>query len=103
LLLAALIVGALVVGGVFTFRVVLSGVPFIDEWHCSKGEAPATNEVGGSACFPEGATLPAGMVWDPLGNRPFSCEDRRGWTEIYRNQETDCLRDGIDLPDGWSS
>lgn len=102
LLLAALVAGVLVAGGLVTYRLVLSGVPVIDEWQCSKGEAPATNDGGGRDCFPEGAVLPAGMVWDPLGNRPFSCDGRRGWTVIYRGQETDCLRDGIELPDGWS-
>ena len=108
--LAALVAGVLV-GGVlisFVFRLVaigylfLSGVPVMDEWQCSKGQAPAVNSIGGRNCFPEGATLPAEYTWDSLGNRPFSCDGRRGWTVIYRNQETDCLRDGIEMPDGWS-
>lgn len=102
MLLAALIAGVLVVGGVLTYRLFLSGVPIIDEWQCSKGQAPAEAQGGGRDCFPEGETLPAGYTWDPLGNRPFSCDGRWGWTLIHRNQETDCLRDGIELPDGWS-
>lgn len=99
----AAVVGVVLVGAAIgVYRVAFSGVPFIDEWHCPKGEAPATYQDGGSNCFPDGSTLPDGVTWDPLGNRPFSCDGRRGWTVIHRGQESDCLRDGRNLPDGWS-
>jgi hypothetical protein len=86
----------------FLFRFFFSGVPLIDEWHCSRGEAPVEFQGGGGACFAKGSDLPDGAVWDPLGNRPFSCDGRRGWTVIHRVGAEDCLRDGLELPQGWS-
>jgi hypothetical protein len=79
------------------------GVPLlIDEWQCSEGEAPITYDEGGRDCEPVGAQLPRGARWDPLGNRPFSCANRWGWTVIDRGQEEDCLRDGLPMPAGWT-
>ena len=80
-----------------------SGTPFPlwDEWYCSTGEAPALFDKGGGSCYPDGATLPVGTSWDPLGNRPFVCEGRRGWTVIHHGTTDDCLRDGRELPEGW--
>ncbi len=84
------------------YRFVYLGTPLLDEWYCSKGEAPYQLDGGGSACSPEGNELPAGAAWDPLGNRPFSCDSRRGWTVIHRGDLEDCLRDGLEMPAGWS-
>jgi hypothetical protein len=73
--------------------------PVGDEWVCSRGEAPA-----GNACYPRDATLPAGVTWDPLGNRPmpYNC-DKDGWTRIARDRgdEQDCLNDNLAVPVGW--
>jgi hypothetical protein len=93
---------SLLVASLLLYRLVYQGVPLIDEWYCSKGEAPVDFEGGGGACFPEGGALPAGAAWDPLGNRPLSCDGRRGWTVIHRGLAEDCLRDGEELPEGWS-
>src|SRR5690349_3780581 len=82
--LTAVVASALLVS-LLLYRFVYMGVPLYDEWHCSKGEAPVEFDGGdgGRACFPEGAALPAGAAWDPLGNRPFTCHKRRGCTEIH--------------------
>ena len=58
----------------------------------------------GSACFAEGAELPKGCRWDPLGNRPLSYNcDKDGWVEIeqVRGHDTDCMAEGTRMPDGW--
>ncbi|MEP7089908.1 MAG: hypothetical protein ABI776_07325 [Nocardioidaceae bacterium] len=101
---AAVLVGAgLVVLGGFD--------PMGDEWVCSDGEAPAGPAHGpGGACYAAGATLPAGVVWDPFGNRPmpYNC-DKDGWVPIERtteqrgvsNDEMDCVRTGTELPGRW--
>lgn len=78
------------------------GIPLWDEWHCSKGEAPVDLDDGGSFCLSKGSTLTAGQTWDSLGNRPFSCAGRRGWTVIHRDGTEDCLSDGLEIPEGWS-
>ena len=91
----------LVVSLLFYWFVYL-GTPLWDEWYCSKGEAPVKFQDGGGTCLPEGSKLPPGAAWDPLGNRPFSCDGRRGWTVIHRDDAKDCLRDGLEIPEGWS-
>jgi len=45
--------------------------PVGDEWDCSPGEFPATNQAGGSACFRNGDELPPGWRADPKGNQPL--------------------------------
>lgn len=45
--------------------------PVGDEWDCSPGEFPATNEAGGSSCFENGSELPTGWRADPQGNQPI--------------------------------
>lgn len=102
-LIGITLLAAAVVGGVALARFQFG--PLIwDEWVCAEGEAPALKNGGGSACFAEDAELPEGWAWDPLGNRPFSCDHRRGWTAIedLQTQETDCLADGLALPEGWA-
>ncbi|MEI5674038.1 MULTISPECIES: hypothetical protein [unclassified Nocardioides] len=79
----------------------IRGVPLIDEWQCSDGEVPVTYPEGGADCLREGAELPAGATLDPLGNRPFSCDQRWGWTVVVKGEDEDCLRDGRPLPEGW--
>lgn len=114
---ALVVVGALAaltlvaVGG-YAGYLKVSGTPFIDEWVCSDGEAPVTMAEGGSYCETEGATLPAGHTWHPLGNRPLECEDRWGWERAYTTWATDdaqdpgfeigCVRRDTALPDGWN-
>ncbi|TWG91045.1 hypothetical protein L615_008400000040 [Nocardioides sp. J9] len=104
IVLAVLAVPVLLVGAVVGYFVV-SGTPFWDEWQCSEGEAPYHFADGGTACAAEGSELPEGAQWDPLGNRPFECHDRWGWTEIERigaeDEGTDCLKEGRPVPDGW--
>jgi hypothetical protein len=73
--------------------------PMGDEWQCSDGEAPA-----GNSCYPLDEPLPAGVTWDPLGNRPMSYNcDKDGWTLIQRDGRDlqDCLNDNLPLPAGW--
>lgn len=83
------------------------GVPLDDEWACSKGEAPIEYANGGGGeCLPDDTPddqLPKGAHWDPLGNRPLSCHNRRGWTEVEETKTGDkgCLKDGLALPEGW--
>lgn len=85
----------------------LSGTPIMDEWECGDGEAPVLVEDGGSYCAEEGAQLEPGEHWDPLGNRPFICEDRWGWTEVEPiapgpgDQGTECVPDDQPVPDGY--
>ena len=73
-----------------------------DEWYCSSGEFPVSFQDGGSGCYTQGDTLPAGSVRDPLGNRPFNCENRPGWRQIQRGDDNDCLKKGMALPSGFS-
>lgn len=79
------------------------GVPFPDEWQCSPGESPVYDlQGGGRSCFHEAGDLTAGATRDPLGNRPLSCDGRRGWTVIHRRVTEDCLQDGRQVPEGWT-
>lgn len=50
---------------------IVSGGPVADEWDCSKGEYPAFNQRGGSACFTYGERLPRGWTAYPKGNQPL--------------------------------
>ena len=54
--------------------------PMGDEWVCSDGEAPGGTHGHYNQCYPEDTPLPAGIVWDPFGNRPmpYNC-DKDGW------------------------
>src|SRR5688500_17303696 len=90
---SAVLVPVLIAVGFFVYQFVYIGAPLWDEWHCSKGEAPVDFPGGGTVCLSKGRNLPAGASWDPLGNRPVSCEGRRGWTVIHRGDDEDCLRD----------
>lgn len=93
-----IVVGAVGVAGLgYAFLYALN--PMGDEWVCSKGEAPA-----GSGCYPTDKPLPAGVHWDPLGNRPMSYNcDKDGWTLIQRDgrDRQDCLNDNLPMPAGW--
>lgn len=105
-----LIIGLLValpllaIGGLIGY-LTISGTPFPDEWQCSDGEAPYATPDGGRACAVVGSDLPPEAEWEPLGNRPLSCHDRWGWTEVERidapEEGTDCAEEGRPLPDGW--
>lgn len=99
---AAVVVAALVVTALLLYRFVYLGVPLIDEWWCARGEAPVELRHGVGACLPKDSELPDGATWDPLGNRPLSCDGRRGWTVIHRGHAEDCLRNGLEMPEGWS-
>lgn len=107
-LICASVLTSLALAALLGFRVLTYYTgPLYDEWHCGQGEAPAVQKEGGSACYPEGAKLPAGYTWDPLGNRPFSCDRRHGWEPIehQRTGERDCMRrtDPLALPPrGWA-
>jgi hypothetical protein len=88
----------------------LTGTPLIDEWACGAGEAPYLYPEGGSACAAPGSPLPGGATWDPFGNRPLACHDRRGWTEVEPvaalpepnpYAATECVRRGEPIPSGW--
>lgn len=100
-LVSALFLGLLGAAGVAGYVRFVRGVPLIDEWYCSDGEGPVDLTGGGSYCAELGATLDEGEEWDPLGNRPFSCDGRWGWTVITDGEDGDCLRDGLPLPAGW--
>ena len=103
LLAGCLIVGA---GLVVAFGFNVMG----DEWVCSDGEAPAGAHGLYDNCYAGGSTLPAGVTWDPFGNRPmpYNCK-KDGWAAIERtvthrgvpNVEKDCVREGTDLPSRW--
>ena len=103
---ALLACGAVVGAGYAALKAVN---PVGDEWQCVDGEAPAVTREGGSACFPEGSTLPAGYRWDPFGNRPLAGNcDKDGWMAIERTSTRagegaveDCVREGTDLPSDW--
>ena len=87
------------------YQFVYIGAPLLDEWHCKRDEAPFIVEgEEGRGCLPlDGGRelLGDGRIWDPLGNRPYFCDGRRGWTVIHRGEDEDCLRDGINMPEGW--
>jgi hypothetical protein len=102
LAIAVVILWVLTAATVWLYQSFYLGVPFLDEWHCSKGNAPIMTRDGGRDCLANGSALSAGETWDQLGNRPYSCDGRRGWIVIHRDQESDCLRDGRELPAGWS-
>jgi hypothetical protein len=102
-IVSAVLAPVLVAVGLSLYWFVYMGAPLWDEWHCSKGKAPVELDGGGRICVSKGAALRDGARWDPLGNRPFSCEGRRGWTVIHRDEDEDCLRDGLEMPDGWSA
>jgi hypothetical protein len=89
-------------GGIWYDHVYM-GVPFLDEWVCETGETPVLIDVGGSHCAENGSTLKPGERWDPLGNRPYVCEGRRGWAVVYNKSGRACLREGLEIPDGWRS
>lgn len=101
-IVAACVAGAILCAGLVVAAgaaVLYAFNPLGDEWVCSQGEAPA-----GNACYPEGADLPPGVSWDPLGNRPMSYNcDKDGWVQIARDvvEEADCMREGTTVPDGW--
>jgi hypothetical protein len=99
---SAVLFPVLIAVGFLVYQFVYIGAPLWDEWRCSKGEAPVEFHDGGTGCMSKGRNLPAGASWDPLGNRPFSCDGRRGWAVIHRGDDEDCLRDGLRMPDGWS-
>ena len=92
-------------GSVGIYQFVYIGAPLYDEWHCKQNQAPFIEEgEEGSGCLPlnGGSEFLFGRrIWDPLGNRPYFCDGRRGWTVIHRGDDQDCLRDGINMPDGW--
>ncbi|MCW2817084.1 MAG: hypothetical protein JWN84_4539 [Nocardioides sp.] len=99
---AACVAGAVLLAGVVVgagAAVLHAFNPVGDEWVCSQGEAPA-----GNSCYPEGAELPPGVTWDPLGNRPMSYNcDKDGWVQIARDvvEGSDCMREGTAVPKGW--
>lgn len=90
------------IGGVFAVKAYsYYNGPLIDEWECSEGESPVTMAGGGSYCLASNQQLQPGDKLDPLGNRPFSCENRAGWKAITDGREYDCLKDGTKLPKGY--
>lgn len=52
----------------FAVVFIVGWASFSKEMACSKGEAPANDDEGGSACFQVGSDLPQGFTWDPRGN-----------------------------------
>lgn len=105
---AALVASGLVAGAAVGILTAFN--PMGDEWVCSDGEAPAGSDGFYNRCFPEGSTLPAGVTWDPFGNRPMPSNcDKDSWMPIERpvstaagsDIERDCVRKGTDLPGAW--
>ena len=97
--IALLILGGTAAVPALGFALLYAMNPMGDEWVCSQGEAPA-----GSSCYPTDRPLPAGVQWDPLGNRPMSYNcDKDGWTLIEHDRRDlqDCLNDRLSMPDGW--
>ena len=99
---------ALVVTGVVAGVVYVRSGSFrlIDEFECSDGEAPVlAGSSGGGGCRPIDAKLRKGERWDPLGNRPFDCADRPGWSQIQVKGDIgpgpECLNDGLHVPAGY--
>lgn len=97
--------GALAVGGLFALLYLAN--PVGDEWACSEGETPAGVNGLYSQCFKNGADLPTGWTWDPLGNRPLSSNcHKHGWMIAHQTVITDgssevqeeCVRKGTELP-----
>lgn len=60
-----------------------------DEWYCSEGEVPVNTATGATFCAPEGYELVNGETFDPLGNRPFDCDNRRGWVVVDNRTEAE--------------
>lgn len=112
--LAALLLGSLValvaLGALMLRGYSYYGGPLWDEWHCSEGERVGYVAPNDSSrvCVPPGEDIPPIWVEDPLGNRPFECENRRGWVPLVhsRTGARECMREGDELPeiyreDGW--
>lgn len=72
--------------------------PLTDEWTCSNGEVPVVLDAGGQACISAAAAPGDDEFVHPLGNRPESCENRKGWTELVTPYGHDCLREGAPAP-----
>lgn len=110
-LVTVVVLPLLALGG-YAAWLALSGTPLIDEWACEEGSAPVDVPGGGSYCEVEGATLPEGETWQPLGRRPYECTDRWGWDRVYTTwdpegpedpgYEVGCLREGSTPPPGWT-
>ena len=107
-LLGVLVGGGLLVGAWFGLLHAIN--PVGHEWICSQGQAPAGRHGRYDECFSKGRPLPAGLAWDPFGNRPmaYNCEEdgwvlvehrvtRRGASDMVQ----DCVREGTALPAGW--
>ncbi len=104
--ISAVVVCALAVGGFITLQVVSGNWRIWDEFQCSEGEAPAGTDNFFNTCQSLYADLPAGMAWDPLGNRPLECKGRSDWFEVrptsaQNGSETDCYTAYALLPEGW--
>lgn len=109
--LTTAIVGVLILAFVPVWYFFIRGVPLIDEWVCSQGEAPTVLADGGVTCekFTSFDQPPPRGEWDPLGNRPFSCHHRFGWTEVRRvsgaenagDRPVQCLKSDRAIPDGF--
>jgi hypothetical protein len=99
LLIPVIILGGLALIPAVGLALLWAFNPVGDEWQCSDGEAPA-----GNACYRTDQPLPAGLHWDPLGNRPmpYNC-DKDGWTPIERDgsADRDCLNNDLPMPTGW--
>lgn len=104
-LAGAVALGALAVGGLFALLYFAN--PLGDEWVCSQGETPAGTDGFYNQCFKDGADLPQGFTWDPLGNRPMSYNcDKHGWMIAHQTVITDgtsevvdeCVRSDTELP-----
>ena len=69
---SAVVIGVAGVVGALTLLLYAFN-PLANEHECEQGFAPATNRVGGVACFEEGEPLPqrGGWTWDPGGNQPI--------------------------------
>ncbi len=89
-----------------------SGTPLLDEWVCADGEIPVVSAAGGSACIAQDDAPEPGWSADVFGNRPLSCHQRWGWTEVYAlkinrtdpdHVRTDCVRDDATVPQGWAA
>jgi len=105
--LTAVVVLAVTLGGVAAYQVATGSWRIWDEWQCSDGEAPAGVDGIYNSCRPLDQALPAGESWDPLGNRPLECDDRRRWVKVERTTaqdgvEVDCASANAPLPQGWT-
>lgn len=105
------VAGTLVLGVTGVLAFLTLGPPVIDEWACSQGEAPVITRDGGSYCAPEGADLPRGDRFDPLGNRPFDCSPMLDWfrdtrpgfqrVEEIATGDLECMSDDRPIPEGY--